>query len=383
MTISDFLYLSSGKVLQQGYILFRRGEFLRKEGINMKRNKEFFRGCLLGGAIGDALGRPVEFMKFEEITRHFSNEGITDLIVGENGKADITDDTQMTIFTSEGLLRAYTRGNSKSICHIPTVVHNAYLRWLHTQGQLTIKEDNKLLLDSWLLNVGDLYARRGPGNTCLTALNSGVMGEIEKPLNNSKGCGGVMRSAPIGLFFTKDEAFKIACECAALTHGHPSGYISAGILAHSIAGIIDGMEITEAVEDALQQAVQYNGHEECTRITITALELSQTDLEAHDAIKKLGEGWVGEEALAISLYCAIKYNDDFKKAVIAAVNHDGDSDSTGAITGNILGAYLGVSSIQSEWIERLELTELLTKIADDLLTRFQDTRDWWDMYPGF
>lgn len=62
-------------------------------------------------------------------------------------------------------------------------------------------------------------------------------------------------------------------------------------------------------------------------------------------IAQLGVGWVGEEALAISVYCALKYQDDFKEAVIAAVNRNGDSDSTGAITGNILGAYLGLSRI--------------------------------------
>ena len=85
-----------------------------------------------------------------------------------------------------------------------------------------------------------------------------------------------------------------------------------------------------------------------------------------DAIHKLGQGWVGDEALAIAIYCALKHSDDFDKALIAAVNHNGDSDSTGAITGNILGAYLGMSGIPKKYIDNLELVDVLTELADDL-----------------
>jgi ADP-ribosylglycohydrolase len=93
-----------------------------------KRSKEYFRGCLLGGAIGDALGWPVEFLKLNEIKKKYGEDGITDLVAGINGKAEITDDTQMTLFTAEGLLRAENRGRKKGICHIPSVVYYAYLR---------------------------------------------------------------------------------------------------------------------------------------------------------------------------------------------------------------------------------------------------------------
>ncbi len=102
-----------------------------------------------------------------------------------------------------------------------------------------------------------------------------------------------------------------------------------------------------------------------------------------DAISRLGEGWVGEEALAISVYCALKYQDDFKKALTAAVNHNGDSDSTGAITGNILGAYLGLSTIPVEWIENIELKDCLLQIADDLLVEYNRDNVDWDRYPGY
>ncbi len=186
----------------------------------MKRDKDHFRGCLLGGAVGDALGWPVEFLRMNEIKKKYGEEGITDLVEGVNGKAQITDDTQMTLFTAEGILRAENRRREKGISCPPTLVYHAYLRWLHTQGYPQNKDKNSIY-DGWLIGIKELYASRAPGNTCLSALSSGSMGTIEQPINNSKGCGGVMRAAPVGLFYRKEEAFQIACECAALTHGHP------------------------------------------------------------------------------------------------------------------------------------------------------------------
>lgn len=105
----------------------------------MKRGQNFFRGCLLGGAIGDALGGPVEFLSYNEILNEYGKDGIQDLVCSESEKAEITDDTQMTLFTAEGILRSETRGREKGICHVPSVVYNAYLRWLSTQGYPKIK----------------------------------------------------------------------------------------------------------------------------------------------------------------------------------------------------------------------------------------------------
>ena len=85
-----------------------------------------------------------------------------------------------------------------------------------------------------------------------------------------------------------------------------------------------------------------------------------------EAIRMLGEGWVAEETLAIAVYCALKYKHNFDRALIAAVNHDGDSDSTGAVTGNLLGASLGLSGIPLKYQYALELREIILELADDL-----------------
>ena len=182
----------------------------------MRRNENHFRGCLLGGAIGDALGAPIEFFEVDQIKGCYGEAGITDLEIGPGGKAEITDDTQMTIFTAEGLLRAETRYNERGICHVPSVVHRSYLRWLHTQKYSSRKNSNsKDIEDSWLSEIKELNKQRGPGNTCLSALSSGDMGTLEEPINDSKGCGGVMRAAPVGLLCIKERALETGCECAA------------------------------------------------------------------------------------------------------------------------------------------------------------------------
>ncbi|WP_223587573.1 ADP-ribosylglycohydrolase family protein [Neobacillus bataviensis] len=348
----------------------------------MQRAQEFFRGCLIGGAIGDALGWPVEFNKHDQIVHRYGSNGIQDLQLVSSGKAEITDDTQMTLFTAEGILRAETRGIRRGICHPPSVVFFAYQRWLLTQGYPRIDE-YEWIYDGWLLGVKELHARRAPGKSCLSALSSRKHGTIEEPINNSKGCGGVMRVAPIGLFCPKERAFDMAADCAALTHGHPSGYLSAGALASIIASIIEGADIQTAVKQTIMELKTKEHHEECTRILEKALDLVKSDLPDYEAITQLGEGWVGEEALAVSVYCALKYESDFKKAIVAAVNHNGDSDSTGAITGNILGAYLGLNKIPVDWVEKVELNDIIIQVADDLLTGHQRTEEWWNRYPGY
>lgn len=348
----------------------------------MKRNSDYFRGCLLGGAIGDALGWPVEFMSYKEILENYGIGGIRDLVIAPKGLAEITDDTQMTLFTAEGILRAQTRYFSKGICHIPSVVYYAYQRWLYTQGY-NEGMDRSILDRSWLLFSNELFNQRAPGNTSISALLSGKQGTLEEPINNSKGSGAVMRMGPIGLLFRKTEAFELAMECAVLTHGHPSAYLSAGALAYLIASIIEGEELEQAVKGTMKKLESYSDHQECREKIALALDLSKQGFTNYRAITKIGEGWVAEEALGIGIYCALKYEGNFKKALTAAVNHDGDSDSTGAITGNIAGAYQGISNIPGNWIDKIELKNVLVLIADDLLKDYDEDTLNWERYPGY
>lgn len=345
-----------------------------------------FRGCLLGGAVGDALGAPVEFLSMPEIIQQFGPRGIRDLATAYGRVGAITDDTQMTLFTAEGLIRAAVRHETKGICDIASVVHHAYLRWLRTQGETSTREAIPLGMDGWLIGLLPLWSRRAPGNTCLHSLRE-ARHFGDRAVNESKGCGGVMRIAPIGLVDRAGDAFELGSQVAALTHGHPSGSLSAGFLAYLIRRIVRGDSLQDAISTAKEALTTHPNHEE----VLSAVEAAERYAAARDldALRdeRLGEGWVAEEALAISVYCSLLHG-SFEEAVIAAVNHSGDSDSTGAITGNICGALYGVDSLPERWIEGLELRKEITEIADDLTALDEGVFDAasevaWRRYPGY
>ena len=339
---------------------------------------EKVKGSLFGGAIGDALGYQIEFetgIKNKQVTKYAKNYGI------------ITDDTQMTLFTANSLLWRDTRYSLKGIApSYSDAIYMGYLDWLETQTRYQSKTTV-----TWVKNISELNQSRAPGSTCLTALLSGKKGTIEEPLNYSKGCGSVMRVAPIGLYF--DDAYQaglVAAEAAAITHGHPAASISSFVCS-SLISIL--MSSDKTIEGALREALdlycekfdQYSQvhKENFLDLMHKTIELSKSDIDDIKAIKELGEGWVADEALAIALYSCLKYSNDFKEAIVCAVNHDGDSDSTGAIAGNIIGAYLGYSKIPKYYVDNLELTHVIDEIATDLIEEINDKENdslWLDKY---
>lgn len=331
-----------------------------------------FRGCLLGGAVGDALGAPVEFLSLDEIKRRYGDSGITVFDTAYGRRGAITDDTQMTLFTAEGLIRAEQRFRDRGICNVPAVIGRAYVRWLSTQGETVDHErfEPGPGPDGWLVSLHELHSRRAPGNTCLSALRTTHYGDGPMQ-NDSKGCGAVMRMAPVGL--VANDPFDLGCRAGWITHGHPSGYLAAGYLAQLIRGIADGRSIDTALDAADARLVAYPDHEECLEAVRHARELAEIGEGTAERVAKLGEGWVAEEALAIAIYCAL-VTDDFRDAGVLAVNHGGDSDSTGAITGNIVGTARGVASIPEPWLDELELRQEIDQLALDLHAFVMDDR---------
>ncbi len=276
----------------------------------------------------------------------------------------------MTLFTAEGLILSRVRNMSEPD-QIPISVYHAYLRWLSTQREM---DQNQLLkqygscniIDGVLIRYKDLYSRRAPGNSCLSALLSNKMGTTQAPINNSKGCGGIMRIAPVGLFLDQDNVFDVACEIAAITHGHPTGYLAAGCLAQIICYIISGNELINAIEKTADILKTKKHNEECLEAIFLALKAWKEKSASFETVESLGQGWIAEESLAIGIYCSLAAGNDFKKGICLAVNHSGDSDSTGSITGNILGALLGIDSIPSKYTSPLELIDAIKEISDDL-----------------
>ena len=341
--------------------------------------------CLLAGAVGDALGYTVEFWKLADIRARFGEDGIRSFA---ELPARFSDDTQMTLFTAAGLATCSERRAAGEDADPVQCVRRAYLDWLVTQGGRSPEEG---ALCTRLLSVPELHVRRAPGITCLTALEAGGTGSLEQPVNDSKGCGGVMRVAPWGLWYRQAlacppsdddlrELVRGGAACAALTHGHPLGWISAGALCFIVdrcaydvplgcPGV--GWELAGIVEECADRLPSWfpaQAHEARVqaRLLRRAVSLAQGDQPADACVRSLGEGWVGEEALAVAVFAAVRHADDLDAALAVAVNHDGDSDSTGAVCGNILGALRGLGAIGAQW-DGVELRDLILDTAASLL----------------
>ncbi len=306
-----------------------------------------YEGCLLGLAIGDALGAPVEFLSIDEILQEFGPDGICGLEPWRDyGAGYFTDDTQMSLATARGCVDAYLSLRHGEPWRPAQAVYRRYLVWLRSQ---------------------DIpYMNRAPGATCLWALRSGRMGTIEAPFNTRKGCGGVMRVAPAGLAFPPGQAFQYGAEFAAITHGHPSGYLSAGVLAEVVALLLEGRDLARCVDVSVKVLKRWKGHEETLAKVEQARVLAEAGVSPCEAIPLIGEGWVGEEALAIALYCSLYLQQDWEAAVLAAANHSGDSDSTGSITGAILGTLHGREALPLPWVAQLETASGIRAVAEDL-----------------
>ena len=379
--------------------------------MNTKDNqRDFVRGSLIGGAAGDALGYAVEFDRYSEIIAKYGQPGITEYEL-VNGVAEISDDTQMTLFTANGMLNGLTRWYMRGIGAAPEYyVEYAYQDWYDTQMKSyeeVMAQDERHCTNrhTWLSALPELYASRAPGNTCLTAIKE--MKDGRTPQNDSKGCGGVMRIAPLPLFcachdvrYGIEEIDVAGGEIARLTHKHPLGWIPAIVTTHIIYRIVkdggfEGLDkvaavkhFTAIVNEALQLLpslvvrnnvsdvtwdqekpigeVFHNYVERQRELIERALLLAENELSDVENISRLGEGCVGEETLAIAIYTVARHIDSFENVLIAAVNHDGDSDSTGAVAGNIIGAIVGYKAIPQKFKEHIELHDVILSVADDL-----------------
>lgn len=333
------------------------------------------RGSLVGGAVGDALGYEVEFMNLASIRNRFGERGITRYVL-HDGVAQFSDDTQMTLFTLEGLMNGVidTKAGKKET--ILQYIEKAYLNWYKTQTEAPTK-----LSGSWMGNIRALWNRRAPGMTCLGALENIANGFTVE--NNSKGCGGVMRVAPIGIFnaahhhiYDYHDTAHLAGWAAEISHKHIASTFASALLATTVMNCIedetvDRMELLFIVTGGLAMLRQYfpdydEEWQKFDKLIRRALELGKSDIAEEDAIRELGEGWVGDEAIAIAIFSVMCHIDSFEDCIRCAVNHDGDSDSTGAIAGNIIGAILGYSAIPSYYLENLEIEPILVSAADDL-----------------
>lgn len=342
--------------------------------------KSRIHGCLLGGALGDSLGYPVEFDSIEAIRGRFGPAGVTDFTMLGAG-SHFSDDTQMTLYTVDGLVEALEWANDGVGADANACLWLAYLRWLDTQGE-PVPASSPVQPKRWIDGNKVLWHRRAPGNACISGLATGEMGTIYRPVNpDSKGCGTVMRSAPFGLIphIASDAVYKLSADAASLTHGHPAARQSAGSFSLLIHRLVSGDSLEDAATAVLDEVrgLQDVAAELPGRLEAALHSAAAGVLPPEELLRHLGEGWVAEEAFAVGLYAvlatapgpdtSLSPKDHFRAAITLAVNHSGDSDSTGSIAGNILGTFYGEECLPTEWLAALEAPEVIRGMADLLV----------------
>lgn len=289
---------------------------------------------LFGLALGDALGWPTEFSSLVRIKEQFGPQGIQE----PPDPALYTDDTQMTTALTEGILDV---GKDAPLDAIINAIGKRFIEWK------------------------DEAPRRAPGNTCMSGVirfESGVPWQ-ESGIAGSKGCGSAMRVATIGYLYRDDDErlYEVAKASGIITHGHPAA-VAASIAgaylvklaltgAHTTQYMSKVMTFCDGISDEFDAAILRVGH-----------VLGWTDEEA--ALRHIGQGWVGEEAIALALYCVLRYDDDYVACVRRGANSNGDSDSVACIAGGIMGARLGsLDGIPSGWVARCENRDYLMDLA--------------------
>lgn len=362
-------------------------------------------GCLMGGAVGDALGAPVEGLGLDQIHERYGPRGLTEYAEGSYGVGAITDETQLTLRTADALIRASVRARDKGIGGAAVgMVQTAYLGWvrIHRDGPDPDHPAGTAPAGGPQAPpaVPDpLNSPRGYGAATVAALRKAEarqepgrpLGTVEEPVNHSKGCAAVVRVAPCGFGAGKAAyAFDLAVRVAALTHGHRTAQLAAGVFAATVWGLVRGGEVVDSLEEARHLLEGHSGHDEVARALDAAAETASRGVPTAWDLAGLGDGWTSEEALAVAACVALRAEDLASPATAPAlghsshrgipevgrhglrlaVNHSGDSDSIGALCGSLIGARYGVHAFPGHWQSQLEVRERVIGLAADAALEF-------------
>ena len=379
-------------------------------------------GCLLGGAIGGALGAPIESRSLAEIRAEYGPHGLTEYAAGEHGKGAVTGETQLMMRTAQAVIQASVRARARGIggALVP-MIQETYLDWL-SKGDASVPPPvpgtppPAVPSPPAVPPPGDASpafpppvpsppalpplpplldgGRREVGRSTLEALRKAAargkpldpLGTPDEPINDSKGSGGVVRVAPCGFGAGSAEgAFDLGCRAAALTHGNPGGYLPGGVHAALVWGLVRGLEFGEALRLAREQLKERKHHKETSKALDAAERLAAQGPATPEQVESLGRGFTAPEALSIAVYVMLRVGDGvpadhwafWKRDVIAvrealqrAVNHSGDSDSTGMLAGNLLGARYGAAAFPGRWQAEVENRMDIITVAADCALEF-------------
>ena len=322
------------------------------------------RGCLLGAALGDALGAPVEFIdSLEMIKRDYPPngiQGVADLKPADYKKDQegnrilaYTDDTAMSLVTIEALL-AHKNSSSDVIC--AQMAKKFAIDMMHPFG----------------------WARpaRAPGRACLknvAIIKDRVLSNKDRAPgwwkaggSNDGGCGSVMHAHPFGLVFHKDpeKAAQFSAQHSLITHGAPLAQASCAAMAIGVAYAYQGKDPEFIARKMMETAAAYD---QGTADKIEkAIEYAYNPKISSETVFKEFLGWAAHDAIAATVYVFLTFPDDLQKAILFGVNTPGDSDSIASMAGALVGARVGIDQIPAQWIDILEGADKLKMYADHL-----------------
>ena len=361
----------------------------------MPDNASRFIGAFTGFAVGDAYGLPSRRMTFEEICRRFEPNGCLRLPLEEKTKTALfSDATQLMLFTVDGLLWAVLseqENASEQGIDYAEYVFYALQMWLHTQrnevaGEYAwLLDKNRCKYRSKLIRTKGMRQVRSADTVtadALAAMRNGMFGSISRPCNELCDSGGMKRVLPVGLFFSfnSEYAFRAGADFAAITHGHPLSYLSAGVYAAVIAEVTRGESMDDALANALALLRTYRKHVDVAEMLELVIAcLADEKLSPVDALSQIVEtgkylapvgaygDWSAVTVLGTVLYCAALHEDSYTDAIALAVNTDGPGDTCGAMVGGLLGAYHGADFIPKKWVTKLSLLRLVEDMAISLV----------------
>lgn len=337
----------------------------------MADKRSIFRGCLLGLAVGDAMGGTVDRKTLDEIREDYGPNGLLgyDLV---NGYADVTSYTQVAAFTANALLLGLTRGQMQGrMAPMVRYIALALREWSRSQYYCPAQRNY-----CWLSTVPELKRRRCMDTRMLDVLGREQLGSPEEPTLHSSHPSALTEAAPIALLavdMPDEERDRLGAEAVALTHGDPEAFLSAAALTHALSRIAAGAEMTgEALIQDTIAAIQlqfgraFGQTTHIWELLQMAMVLARSeDTGPREAMECLGCR-TAAEVLAGAAYACLTCRGDFDAAMITAVNHSGRSAAVGAVTGALLGAKLGEDALPEFYLECLEPTAVLKELADDL-----------------
>ncbi|MBG6185167.1 ADP-ribosylglycohydrolase [Arthrobacter sp. CAN_A214] len=340
-------------------------------------------GCLLGGALGNALGYAQQ-----QPTTPENPLALLQHPRGPVGSLPFAEDTQLTLYTVDGLVDALEWANDGVAADETACLWLAYLRWLATQGEVPAPiapSPPPRPIDRHTV----LHTRRNPGSTSITGLRTGEMGTGYRPVNQSaQDAGALSRSAPFGLVprIPLGMVDKLTRDAAALTHGHSAAKTGAVVFATLIHRmVVESCPLADAVDRAAEQAIEAGNGDLAAALT-RAVGLATADAPAPPDIEaELGSGGTATGALALAVYAVLaaapgnaagrgpggipgpSARQHALAALQLAVDNGGNPATTGSLAGNLIGALYGIEAFSSEALDRVEGADAVRETASALI----------------